>query len=284
MFVQLQLAAQQSGGSQLQHRHLITRGNAETAVGQPTGQPRVPHPHPHSHHHSHPHSHHGSHLSQPHPVPSSPSSPGSPSFPMPSTHHQPLPPMYHQSPSSTHLSPPTPPPSAHSPRPSHIPGGVFRSPSHHHHHHHHYHQPSSGQPSHDIGQVSPVAPVLCSEVSLKNIIFKLCYVLCNTFTPLSLVLANFCKSNWHHRHEWTVEGRGYGPSAMHISKSSSIKLIKLEGYPSSIKENLWFTQFWRRFAHGVCVCVRVCTSKPQFSHHWSVVYFPNTYKQANTHT
>lgn len=178
MFVQLQLAAQQSGGPQLQHRHLITRGNAETAVGQPTGQPRVPHPHPHPHshhHHSHPHSHHGSHLSQPHPVPSSPSSPGSPSFPMPSTHHQPLPPMYHQSPSPTHLSPPTPPPTAHSPRPSHIPGGVFRSPSHHHHHHH-YHQPSSGQPSHDIGQVgqvSPVAPALCSEVSLETIVLDI---------------------------------------------------------------------------------------------------------------
>uniref|UniRef100_A0A8D3CX54 Midnolin n=1 Tax=Scophthalmus maximus TaxID=52904 RepID=A0A8D3CX54_SCOMX len=58
MFVQLQLAAQQSGGPQLQHRHLITRGNADTAVGQPTGQPRVPHPHPHSHHlPHHPHSH-----------------------------------------------------------------------------------------------------------------------------------------------------------------------------------------------------------------------------------
>uniref|UniRef100_A0A3Q4I772 Midnolin n=1 Tax=Neolamprologus brichardi TaxID=32507 RepID=A0A3Q4I772_NEOBR len=39
MFVQLQLAAQQSGGPQLQHRHLITRGNSE-------GQPRVPHTHP----------------------------------------------------------------------------------------------------------------------------------------------------------------------------------------------------------------------------------------------
>uniref|UniRef100_A0A8P4KAY9 Midnolin n=1 Tax=Dicentrarchus labrax TaxID=13489 RepID=A0A8P4KAY9_DICLA len=104
MFVQLQLAAQQSGGPQLQHRHLITRGNAETAMGQPTGQPRVPHPHPHSHHHPHhPHSH-------------------------PSPHF-----------------PPTPPPPPHSPRPSHIPGSLFR------------------QPSHDIGQASPVAPVLCPE-------------------------------------------------------------------------------------------------------------------------
>ncbi|XP_030583002.1 midnolin [Archocentrus centrarchus] len=165
MFVQLQLAAQQSGGPQLQHRHLITRGNAE-------GQPRVPHTHPHSHQHPHhPHNHPSPHLSHPHPVPSSPSSPGSPSFPLPSTHHQPLPPMYHQSPSSAHCSPPTPPP--HSPRPSHIPGALFRSPAHHHHHHHHYHQPSSGQPSHDIGQVSPVAPVLCPEAN------------CSTNTPNS---------------------------------------------------------------------------------------------------
>ncbi|XP_038572170.1 midnolin [Micropterus salmoides] len=168
MFVQLQLAAQQSGGPQLQHRHVITRGNAETAMGQPTGQPRVPHPHPHSHHPHHPHSHPSPHLSQPHLVPSSPSSPGSPSFPLPSTHHQPLPPMYHQSPSSAHCSPPTPPPPPHSPRPSHIPGGLFRSPAHHHHHHHHYHQPSSGQPSQDIGQASPVAPVLCPEANCST--------------------------------------------------------------------------------------------------------------------
>ncbi|XP_047442634.1 midnolin [Mugil cephalus] len=166
MFVQLQLAAQQSGGPQLQHRHLITRGNAEAAMGQHTGQPRVPHPHAHSHHH--PHSHPSSHLSQPHPVPSSPSSPGSPSFPLPSTHHQPLPPMYHQSPSA-HCSPPTPPPQPHSPRPSHIPASLFRSPAHHHHHHHHHHyQPSSSQPSPDVAQVSPVAPVLCPEANCST--------------------------------------------------------------------------------------------------------------------
>ncbi|XP_029988064.1 midnolin [Sphaeramia orbicularis] len=169
MFVQLQLAAQQSGGPQLQHRHLITRGNAENTMGQPTGQPRVPHSHPHSHHHPHhPHSHPSSHLTQPHPVPSSPSSPGSPSFPLPSAHHQPLPPMYHQSPSSSHCSPPTPPPPPHSPRPSHMPGSLFRSPPHHHHHHHHYHQPSSGQPSHNISQASPVAPVLCPEANCSS--------------------------------------------------------------------------------------------------------------------
>ncbi|XP_030289042.1 midnolin isoform X1 [Sparus aurata] len=169
MFVQLQLAAQQSGGPQLQHRHVITRGSTETAMGQPTGQPRVPHPHPHSHHHPHhPHSHPSSHLSQPHLVPSSPSPPGSPTFPVPTTHHQPLPPMYHQSPSSSHCSPPTPPPQPHSPRPSHIPGGLYRSPAHHHHHQHHYHQPSSGQPSHDASQASPVAPVLCPEANCST--------------------------------------------------------------------------------------------------------------------
>ncbi|XP_058493854.1 midnolin [Solea solea] len=170
MFVQLQLAAQQSGGPQLQHRHLITRGNtAETAVGQPTGQPRVPHPHPHSHHPPHhPHSHPSPHLSQPHPVPPSPSSQGSHSFPLPSTHHQPLPPMYHQSAPSAHCSPPTPPPPPHSPRPSHIPGSLYRTPAHHHHHHHHYHQPSSGQPSPDIGQASPVAPVVCPEANCSS--------------------------------------------------------------------------------------------------------------------
>ncbi|XP_015247073.1 PREDICTED: midnolin [Cyprinodon variegatus] len=165
MFVQLQLAAQQSGGPQLQHRHLITRGNTEAATGQPTGQqPRVPHIHPLSPHHQ-PHNHPSPHLSQPHPSPPSSSSSGSHSFPLPTTHHQPLPPMYHQSPSSTHCSPPTPPP--HSPR--QIPGGLFRTPSHHHHHHHHhhnhYHQASSSTPSHDIGQVSPVAPVLCPEAN-----------------------------------------------------------------------------------------------------------------------
>ncbi|GLD60471.1 midnolin-like protein [Lates japonicus] len=102
MFVQLQLAAQQSGGPQLQHRHLITRGNAETAMGQPAGQPRPPY--------------------------------------------------------SSSLAP--------VPSPSHIPGGLFRSPAHHHHHH--YHQPSSGQPSHDISQASPVAPVLCPEANCST--------------------------------------------------------------------------------------------------------------------
>uniref|UniRef100_A0A3Q2X999 Midnolin n=1 Tax=Hippocampus comes TaxID=109280 RepID=A0A3Q2X999_HIPCM len=53
MFVQLQLAAQQSGGPQLQHRHLITRGNSDATAGQPTGQPCIPQPHSHLPHHPH---------------------------------------------------------------------------------------------------------------------------------------------------------------------------------------------------------------------------------------
>ncbi|TNM87410.1 midnolin [Takifugu flavidus] len=166
MFVQLQLAAQQSGGPQLQHRHLITRGNAEATAGQPAGHPRVLHHHPHSHPHQphNPHSHHGSHLPQPHLLPASPTSPGSRSFPLPSAHHQPLPPMYHQS--STHCSPPTPPPvPPHSLRPSHVPGSLFRSPAHHQHH---LHQPSTSQTSHDVGQAGPIAPVICPEANCST--------------------------------------------------------------------------------------------------------------------
>ncbi|XP_020795670.1 midnolin [Boleophthalmus pectinirostris] len=164
MFVQLQLAAQQSGGPQLQHRHVITRGSGDSSVAQPTGQPRVPHPHPH-HHPQHPHSP-SSHVSPPHP--SSTPSPVPLSFPMSSTHHQPLPPMYHQSASSAHCSPPTPPPPPHSPRPSHMPASLFRSPAHHHHHHHYYHQPSSSQSGHSMSQPSPVAPVLCPEANCSS--------------------------------------------------------------------------------------------------------------------
>uniref|UniRef100_A0A3B3C6S7 Midnolin n=1 Tax=Oryzias melastigma TaxID=30732 RepID=A0A3B3C6S7_ORYME len=61
MFVQLQLAAQQSGGSQLHNRHLITRGGTEPSPL----------------------------LSRPHCVPSSPSHRGPPSSPQPSTQQQP---------------------------------------------------------------------------------------------------------------------------------------------------------------------------------------------------
>ncbi|XP_075895696.1 midnolin [Nelusetta ayraudi] len=190
MFVQLQLAAQQSGG----HRHLISRGSSEASAGQPAAaaaaHPRVPHPHPQQHPH-HPHAHPAPHLPQPHLVPSAPSSPASPpAFPLPPTHPQSLPPIYHQMPSSSHCGPATPPPQPHSPRPSHIPGSLFRTPAHHHHHHHHNHhhhhhnnnshhhshhhqhhhfqQPPSGQPSHDISQASPVAPVLCPEANCST--------------------------------------------------------------------------------------------------------------------
>ncbi|XP_077389683.1 midnolin [Festucalex cinctus] len=163
MFVQLQLAAQQSGGPQLQHRHLITRGNSDAAMGQPAGQPCIPQPHSHLPHHPH-----NPHLPQP--GPSASSSTSTSSFPLPSTHHQSLPPMYHQSPSSVpHCSPATPPPPpVRSPRTSHVPGSLFRSPPHHLRDHHHYHQPSSGHASHNMGQASPVAPVLCPEASCST--------------------------------------------------------------------------------------------------------------------
>ncbi|XP_077463028.1 midnolin isoform X1 [Stigmatopora argus] len=162
MFVQLQLAAQQSGGPQLQHRHLITRSNSDATMGQPTGQPCVPQPH--SHHPNHPHS---PHLAQQ--GPSTSTSTSTTTFPLPSTHHQSLPPMYHQSPSSIpHCSPATPPHPVRSPRTSHVPGNLFRTTPHHLRDHHHYHQPSSGQASHNMGQASPVAPVLCPEASCST--------------------------------------------------------------------------------------------------------------------
>uniref|UniRef100_H3CE90 Midnolin n=1 Tax=Tetraodon nigroviridis TaxID=99883 RepID=H3CE90_TETNG len=88
------------------------------------------------------------------------------SFPLPSAHHQPLPPMYHQLPSSTHCGSPTPPPPPpHSPRPSHVPGSLFRSPAHHQHH---LYQPSTNQTSHDVGQASPIAPVICPEANCST--------------------------------------------------------------------------------------------------------------------
>ncbi|XP_037105021.1 midnolin [Syngnathus acus] len=162
MFVQLQLAAQQSGGPQIQHRHLIARGNSDATMGQPAGQPCNPQaqsPLPH-----HPHN---PHLPQPGPSASSPTSAST--FPLPSTHHQSLPPMYHQSPSSVpHCGPATPPPPpSRSPRTSsHVAGSLFRSPPHHLRDHHHYHQPSSGQAGHN--PASPVAPVLCPEASCST--------------------------------------------------------------------------------------------------------------------
>ncbi|XP_024114833.1 midnolin isoform X2 [Oryzias melastigma] len=156
--IQLQLAAQQSGGSQLHNRHLITRGGTEATMGQPTGQPRVPHIHPQSHPH-HPHNKPSPLLSRPHCVPSSPSHRGPPSSPQPSTQQQPVPSMYHHSPSSAPSSTPI-----SSPNPScssHTPGSFFRSSAHchhhhnhHHQHHHHYHQLASTLPSQDLGQAN----------------------------------------------------------------------------------------------------------------------------------
>ncbi|XP_041746131.2 LOW QUALITY PROTEIN: midnolin [Coregonus clupeaformis] len=110
MFVQLQLAAQQSGGQHLQHRQLIARGGAEGTMGPSTGASggfsRAPTPH---HHHSHPHSRPHPNLSQPHPVPSPSTS--TVAFP-PASSHQRSPPMYPSSSSapSSHCS--TPPPSS----------------------------------------------------------------------------------------------------------------------------------------------------------------------------
>nr|XP_029489208.1 midnolin-like [Oncorhynchus nerka] len=163
MFVQLQLAAQQSGGQQLQHRHLIARGGAEGTMGQSTGasggstsghHPRVPtphhhHPHPHPHPHPQSHSHPHPHLSRPHPVP--PPSTSSAAFP-PAPSHQPSPPMYPSSSSlsSSHCN--TPP----APRPSQLPGSMFsRS-----------HQPFPGRPSPSPGSVPQSTPtaVPCPEV------------------------------------------------------------------------------------------------------------------------
>ncbi|KAM6963413.1 midnolin [Aplochiton taeniatus] len=161
MFVQLQLAAQQSG-PQLQHRHVITRGAPEPTAGQgpaPPGLPRAPHPH----HHQHPHH---QHLSQPpHPATSS-TPPGSPaSFPLPATHQ---PPVYH-APATGHCNPPSPPPPPSLRPASHLPGGQFRSPLHPQHPQHHqqqqqqeqHGQTSSGRPSPQSSQQSPAAP--CPE-------------------------------------------------------------------------------------------------------------------------
>ncbi|XP_055717819.1 midnolin [Salvelinus fontinalis] len=164
MFVQLQLAAQQSGGQQLQHRHLIARGGAEGTMGQSTEasggstsghHPRVPtphhhHPHPHPHPQSQSHSHPHPHLSRPHPVP--PPSTSSAAFP-PAPSHQPSPPMYPSSSSlsSSHCN--TPP----APRPSQLPGSMFsRS-----------HQPFPGRPSPSPGSAPQSTPtaVPCPEAN-----------------------------------------------------------------------------------------------------------------------
>lgn len=155
MFVQLQLAAQQSGGQHLQHRQLIARGGTEGTMGQATGasggfssghHPRAPTPH---HHHSHPHSRPHPNQSQAHPVPFPSTSTAA--FP-PAPSHQPSPPMYPSSPSlsSSHCN--TPP----APRPSQLPGSMYNR----------SHQPFPGRPSPSPGSAPQSTPtaVPCPEV------------------------------------------------------------------------------------------------------------------------
>uniref|UniRef100_A0A8C2B3T0 Midnolin n=1 Tax=Cyprinus carpio TaxID=7962 RepID=A0A8C2B3T0_CYPCA len=136
MFVQLQLAAQHSGGPQLQHRHLISRGSSEGTTGQSqpasgsaSGMARVSHnPHPH---HPHPHPHHTNTT-----LPSNSAAfPPSPSIPS-------VPPMYPTS-ASGHCSPP--------PHPSQLPGSFLHS-----------QQPSSACPT---SPSSPIPAASCPELT-----------------------------------------------------------------------------------------------------------------------
>ncbi|XP_030639438.1 midnolin [Chanos chanos] len=119
MFVQLQLAAQHSNGTQLQHRHVASRdGNAGHATGHATGPSgssmHHPHPHPHPHLQPQPQPHHLHHT-----LPPSPTSPGT--FPHPHSAHA-VSPVYPPS-ASGHAgpvprsSPLQPPPSLHQPSP-----------------------------------------------------------------------------------------------------------------------------------------------------------------------
>ncbi|KTG02181.1 hypothetical protein cypCar_00017128 [Cyprinus carpio] len=136
MFVQLQLAAQHSGGPQLQHRHLISRGSSEGTTGQSqpasgsaSGMARVSHnPHPH---HPHPHPHHTNTT-----LPSNSAAfPPSPSIPS-------VPPMYPTS-ASGHCSPPL--------HPSQLPGSFLHS-----------QQPSSACPT---SPSSPIPAASCPETN-----------------------------------------------------------------------------------------------------------------------
>uniref|UniRef100_A0A8C2CYH2 Midnolin n=1 Tax=Cyprinus carpio TaxID=7962 RepID=A0A8C2CYH2_CYPCA len=136
MFVQLQLAAQHSGGPQLQHRHLISRGSSEGTTGQSqpasgsaSGMARVSHnPHPH---HPHPHPHHTNTT-----LPSNSAAfPPSPSIPS-------VPPMYPTS-ASGHCSPPL--------HPSQLPGSFLHS-----------QQPSSACPT---SPSSPIPAASCPELT-----------------------------------------------------------------------------------------------------------------------
>ncbi|KAJ8277311.1 hypothetical protein GJAV_G00073840 [Gymnothorax javanicus] len=118
MFVQLQLAAQQSGGPQLQHRHVITRGGGSESTGVSMGPSRVPHHHPH-----------------PHPLLSHPTQPA----PAPSAFHLNPPPPAYPSSSPTLCSPPS--------RHAQPPNTLFQT-----------HQPSSPSASSSSSPVSHSAP------------------------------------------------------------------------------------------------------------------------------
>ncbi|XP_048832382.1 midnolin-like isoform X1 [Brienomyrus brachyistius] len=124
MFVQLQLAAQQSGGQQLQHRHVIARGGPETAgasaavpgnSGAHVRLPHHPYPHPHAHPPTLPHTPTLPHVPHLHPTPVSSVSPSA--FPA-SSPVQAMPPAYPSS-SAGQCSPP--------PRLSPLPNGLLRS-------------------------------------------------------------------------------------------------------------------------------------------------------------
>lgn len=137
MFVQLQLAAQHSGGPQLQHRHLVSRGNSDSttghshgASGSASGTARVSH---NPHHHPHPHPQHPNTT-----LPSNPVAfpvPPSPSIPT-------VPPMYPTS-ASGHCSPP--------PHPSPLPSSFLHS-----------QQPSSACPT---SPSSPSPTASCPEAN-----------------------------------------------------------------------------------------------------------------------
>ncbi|KAL4658917.1 midnolin-like [Arapaima gigas] len=118
MFVQLQLAAQQSGGQQLQHRHLITRGGPDGtagASGTSSAHVRLPHQ-SYSHSHPRPHPHPAAHTSHGHPAPVSSASPSAFTAMGPA---QTIP-LAYQSSGASHCSPPAQPPALSSGLRSHL--------------------------------------------------------------------------------------------------------------------------------------------------------------------
>ncbi|XP_066552178.1 midnolin [Amia ocellicauda] len=145
MFVQLQLAAQQSGGQQLQHRHLIARGpesagQAATAGAAASPAPRTPH---------------HSHLPHVHPLAAHPPAATASATPATTT---PFPAASANQTAPLSYSPPPTTPCSAPPRPAPLPSGLFRS-----------HIPSSTSTSPQSH--SPAVP--CSEAD------------CSTKTPSS---------------------------------------------------------------------------------------------------